>query len=44
MEVKPLQPEKQEIPNEVTEEGIVIEVKPLQCLNLLLVDYQCYTL
>ena len=30
MEVKPLQPEKQKLPNEVTEEGMVIEVKPLQ--------------
>ena len=30
IEVKPLQPEKQELPNEVTDEGMVIEVKPLQ--------------
>ena len=30
MEVKPLQPEKQELANEVTEEGMVMEVKPLQ--------------
>ena len=30
MEVKPLQPEKQDVPKEVTEEGMVIEVKPLQ--------------
>ena len=30
IEVKPLQPEKQERPNEVTGEGMVIEVKPLQ--------------
>ena len=30
IEVKPLQPEKQDPPNEVTEEGMVIEVKPLQ--------------
>ena len=28
--VKPLQLEKQPNPNEVTEEGMVIEVKPLQ--------------
>ena len=30
MEVKPLQPSKQELPNDVTEEGMVMEVKPLQ--------------
>ena len=30
MEVKPLQPPKQDSPNEVTDEGIVMEVKPLQ--------------
>ena len=30
IEVKPLQPEKQDLPNEVTDEGMVIEVKPLQ--------------
>ena len=30
IEVKPLQPEKQDSPNEVTDEGMVIEVKPLQ--------------
>ena len=30
MEVKPLQLEKQDSPNEVTDEGMVIEVKPLQ--------------
>ena len=30
IEVKPLQYEKQELPNEVTDEGMVIEVKPLQ--------------
>ena len=29
IEVKPL-PEKQPLPNEVTDEGMVIEVKPLQ--------------
>ena len=44
IEVKPLQREKQALPNEVTEEGMVIEVKPLQPEYLLLVDYQCYTL
>ena len=38
------QPEKQELSNEVTDEGIVIEVKPLQKENVLLVDYQYYTL
>ena len=27
MEVKPLQPEKQDSPNEVTEEGMEIEIK-----------------
>ena len=43
IEVKPLQPEKQDLPNEVTDEGMVIEVKPLQPSYLLLVDYQCYT-
>ena len=30
MEVKPLQPEKQKLPNEVTEEGMVIDFIPLQ--------------
>ena len=44
IEVKPLQPEKQPQLNEVTDEGMVIEVKPLQPLNVLLVDYQYYTL
>ena len=29
IEVKPLQPEKQDSLNEVTDEGMVIEVKPL---------------
>ena len=33
IEGKPLQPEKQELPNEVTDEGMVIEVKPLQPLK-----------
>ena len=44
IEVKPLQLEKQKLPNEVTDEGMVIEVKPLQLKNVLLVDYQYYTL
>ena len=44
IEVKPLQPGKQKSPNEVTDEGMVIEVKPLQYEYLLLVDYQYYTL
>ena len=30
IEVKPLQPQKQSLPNEVIDEGMVIEVKPLQ--------------
>ena len=30
IEVKPLQSEKQRSPNDVTDEGMVIEVKPLQ--------------
>ena len=30
IEVKPLQPLKQDSLNEVTDEGMVIEVKPLQ--------------
>ena len=44
IEVKPLQYAKQKSPNEVTDEGMVIEVKPLQLEYLLLVDYQYYTL
>ena len=44
IEVKPLQPEKQASPNDVTDEGMVIEVKPLHTVNVLLVDYQHYTL
>ena len=44
IDVKPLQPEKQWSPNEVTDEGMVIDVKPLQPQNVLLVDYQYYTL
>ena len=35
---------KQFSPNEVTDEGIMIDVKLLQYSNVLLVDYQCYTL
>ena len=44
MEVKSLQFEKQYSSTEVIESGISMEVKPLQSENLLLVDYQCYTL
>ena len=33
IEVKPLQPSKQDSLNEVTDEGMVIEVKPLQSLK-----------
>ena len=35
---------KQFSPNEVTDEGIMIDVKLLQPENVLLVDYQYYTL
>ncbi len=35
---------KQFSPNEVTDEGIMIDVKLLQFSYLLLVDYQYYTL
>ena len=35
---------KQFSPNEVTDEGIMIDVKLLQLEYLLLVDYQYYTL
>ena len=35
---------KQFSPNEVTDEGIMIDVKLLQSSYLLLVDYQYYTL
>ena len=35
---------KQFSPNEVTDEGIMIDVKLLHLLYLLLVDYQYYTL
>ena len=44
IEVKSLQLKKQDSPNEVTDVGMVIEVKPLQSSYLLLVDYQYYTL
>ena len=44
IEVKPLQRWKQDLPNEVTDEGMVIEVKPLHTVDVLLVDYQYYTL
>ena len=44
IEVKPLQLKKQQSLNEVTNGGMVIEVKPLQPSYLLLVDYQYYTL
>ena len=30
IDFKPLQPKKQDAPNEVTDDGMVIEVKPLQ--------------
>ena len=33
IEVKPLHSQKQELPNEVTDEGMVIEVKRLQFLK-----------
>ena len=42
--VKPLQPEKAKLPIEETLEGRVRLVKPLQYANLLLIDYQYYTL
>ena len=44
IDVKLLQPEKQYSPNEVTDEGILIDVKLLHLRNILLVDYQYYTL
>ena len=44
MEVKLLQPEKHLSPKLLTELGMVMEVKLLQCRYLLLVDYQYYTL
>ena len=42
--VKPLQPPKAQFPILVTLLGNVSSIKPLQDWNLLLVDYQCYTL
>ena len=39
-----LQPEKTASPNDVTDEGIEMEVKLSQPEYLLLVDYQYYTL
>lgn len=44
MDFKLVHSMKQLSPIEVTEGGIVMEVKLLQLLNLLLVDYQYYTL
>ena len=44
MVVKLLHFWKQYDPNDVTDEGILMEVKSLQFEYLLLVDYQCYTL
>ena len=44
MLAKPEQAMKQSLPKEVTEEGMLILVKPLHNLNVLLVDYQYYTL
>ena len=42
--VKPEHNEKQNLPKEVTEEGMVMLVKPEHGVNVLLVDYQYYTL
>ena len=44
MEVKERQPEKADDSMLVTELGILMEVKELQNSNVLLVDYQYYTL
>ena len=44
MEVRELQLPKAPFPILVTEEGMFMEVRALQSKNLLLVDYQCYTL
>ena len=44
IEVNLLQRAKHCSPNEVTDEGMLMEVKLLQSLYLLLVDYQYYTL
>ena len=42
IDVKPLQPWKQAHPNEVTDEGIVIEVKPLQPEYVDIIGYQLF--
>ena len=42
MLVKPGQPEKQPSPKEVTEEGIVMLVKPEQITYLEVIDYQLF--
>lgn len=44
MEVKPLQSPKHPLLNEVIDEGIFMEVIFLQSENVLLVDYQYFTL
>ena len=46
MDVKPLQPEKHSYPKLVivADSGMVMEVKLLHLQNVLLVDYQYYTL
>ena len=44
IEVKLLQLEKHHFPKLVTDDGMVTEVKPVQSLYLLSVDYQYYTL
>ena len=44
MEIKFQQSLKQDAPNDVTDEGIVMEVKLLHTKEVLLVDYQYYTL
>lgn len=44
MEVKPVQLEKHKSPNDVTFEGISMEVKPEHPSYLLSVDYQYHTL
>ena len=43
MEVKLLQPSKHQSPKEVTEEGMVIEVKPMQLTYLYIILYQLFT-
>ena len=42
MFVKPEQPSKQASPKEVTEDGIVMLVKPLHSLYLEVTDYQLF--